>query len=153
MSSASKIASGYYNYRGYQISKIPSGERNAGMWLITPPDSYDPSDIVFSLKEGKDLIDKFDAKGYYKGGFVDMNQYGLGQFSVPFSSLDGGESASTPDKAIKNALKSGDASDEYLVALAKADKAKSPAARKALLDIANEKNMADKFSYNMGMFG
>ena len=88
-----------------------------------------------------------------EGGFVDMNQYGLGQFSVPFSSLDGGESASTPDKAIKNALKSGDASDEYLVALAKANKAKSPAARKALLDIANEKNMADKFSYNMGMFG
>jgi hypothetical protein len=92
-------------------------------------------------------------RGFNTGGSVDTNQYGLGQFSVPFSSLDGGESASTPDKAIKNALKSGDASDEYLVALAKADKAKSPAARKALLDIANEKNMADKFSYNMGMFG
>jgi len=92
-------------------------------------------------------------ENFNTGGSVDTNQYGLGQFSVPFSSLDGGESASTPDKAIKNALKSGDASDEYLVALAKADKAKSPAARKALLDIANEKNMADKFSYNMGMFG
>jgi len=158
MSSASKIASGYYNYRGYQISKIPSGERNAGMWLITPPDSYDPSDIVFSLKEGKDLIDKFDAKGYYKGGFVDMNQYGLGQLdALPFSSLDRDEAlpAPTPEKAVSRALsgKEGDVPDEYLVALAKANKAKSKTAKDYYMQEAQKVLNKDLFSSNMGMFG
>jgi len=146
MSSASKIASGYYNYRGYQISKIPSGERNAGMWLITPPGSYDPSDIVFSLKEGKDLIDKFDAKGYYNGGSVG----GIGQFSeleYP-NALPSFVDAPTPEEEIESAIRSGTASDEEFFALAKAQKAKSPIAQQFYMDIANRIRMGDM--YNVG---
>tara|TARA_R100000808_G_C2152015_1_gene161283 strand:- start:2803 stop:3231 length:429 start_codon:yes stop_codon:yes gene_type:complete len=139
MSSASKIASGYYNYKGYQISKIPSGERNAGMWLITPPDSYDPSDIVFSLKEGKDLIDKFDAEGYYKGGSVG----GIGQFSElghP-NALPSFVDAPTPEEEIESAIRSGTASDEEFFALAKAKQSKSPIARQFHMDRANRIRM------------
>ena len=138
MSSASKIASGYYNYRGYQISKIPSGEPNAGMWLITPPDSYDPSDIVFSLKEGKDLIDKFDAEGYYKGGSVG----GIGQFSeLELSNALPSFEAPTPEEEIESAIRSGTASDEEFFALAKAQKTKSPIARQFHMDRANRIRM------------
>ena len=144
MSSASKIASGYYNYRGYQISKIPSGERNAGMWLITPPGSYDPSDIVFSLKEGKDLIDKFDAKGYYNGGSVG----GIGQFSElerP-NALPSFVDAPTPEEEIESAIRSGTASDEEFFALAKAQKAKSPIAQQFYMDIANRIKIGDMYN-------
>jgi len=144
MSSASKIASGYYLYRDYQISKIPSGERNAGMWLITPPDSYDPSDIVFSLKEGKDLIDKFDAEGYYNGGSVG----GIGQFSElerP-NALPSFVDAPTPKEEIKNAIRSGTASDEEFFALSKADKAKSPIAKQFYMDIANRIKIGDMYN-------
>ena len=138
MSSASKIASWYYNYRGYQISKIPSGEPNAGMWLITPPDSYDPSDIVFSLKEGKDLIDKFDAEGYYKGGSVG----GIGQFSeLELSNALPSFEAPTPEEEIDSAIRSRTASDEEFFALAKAQKTKSPIARQFHMDRANRIRM------------
>ena len=92
-------------------------------------------------------------RGFNTGGPVDMNQYGLGQFSTPFSSLDGGKSASTPDKAIKNALKGGDGSDEYLVALAKADKAKSKTAKDYYMQEAQKVLDKDLFSSNIGMFG
>ena len=139
MSLASKIAAGYYLYRDYQISKIPSGERNAGMWLITPPDSYDPSDIVFSLKEGKDLIDKFDAEGYYKGGSVG----GIGQFSElehP-NALPSFVDAPTPEEEIESAIRSGTASDEEFFALAKAQKTKSPIAQQFYMGIANRIRM------------
>ena len=143
MSSASKIASGYYLYRDYQISKIPSGERNAGMWLITPPDSYDPSDIVFSLKEGKDLIDKFDAEGYYNGGSVG----GIGQFSeLELSNALPSFEAPTPKEEIKNAIRSGTASDEEFFALSKADKAKSPIAKQFYMDIANRIKIGDMYN-------
>ena len=138
MTLASKIAAGYYLYRDYQISKIPSGERNAGMWLITPPDSYDPSDIVFSLKEGKDLIDKFDAEGYYKGGSVG----GIGQFSeLELSNALPSFEAPTPEEEIESAIRSGTASDEEFFALAKAQKTKSPIARQFHMDRANRIRM------------
>ena len=139
MSSASKIASGYYLYRDHQISKIPPGENNAGMWLITPPGEFNPSDIVFSLKEGKDLIDKFDAKGYYNGGSVG----GIGQFSElerP-NALPSFVDAPTPEEEIESAIRSGTASDEEFFALAKAKQSKSPIARQFHMDRANRIKM------------
>ena len=143
MSSASKIAAGYYLYSDYQISKIPPGENNAGMWLITPPGEFDPSDIVFSLKEGKELIDYYDAEGYYNGGSVG----GIGQFSeLELSNALPSFEAPTPKEEIKNAIRSGTASDEEFFALSKADKAKSPIAKQFYMDIANRIKIGDMYN-------
>ena len=97
-------------------------------------------------------------RGYNLGGSVDMNQYGLGQLgALPFSSLDRDEAlpAPTPEKAMSRALsgKEGDVPVEYLVALAKANKAKSKTAKDYYMQEAQKVLNKDLFSSNMGMFG
>jgi len=87
-----------------------------------------------------------------------QGKYGLGQLdALPFSSLDRDEAlpAPTPEKAMSRALsgKEGDVSDEYLVALAKANKAKSKTAKDYYMQEAQKVLNKDLFSSNMGMFG
>jgi hypothetical protein len=87
-----------------------------------------------------------------------IGSYGLGQLgALPFSSLERDEAlpAPTPEKAMSRALsgKEGDVPDEYFVALAKANKAKSKTAKDYYMQEAQKVLDKDLFSSNIGMFG
>ena len=82
-------------------------------------------------------------RGYNTGGSVG----GIGQFSeLELSNALPSFEAPTPKEEIKNAIRSGTASDEEFFALSKADKAKSPIAKQFYMDIANRIKIGDMYN-------